>query len=226
MSAGNKRELACPCKNSATPQMFAELKAQSKRHSADSCSKWMNASRLVVSAPTTWSQKLCLRRQLFSLLPADQYTIPEGKTAVLPADVWKNSFRVAAWKSVKWSWSGWSAFLLFLCSLCQLLAPLLLPLTIQRSLAAFGLHRWKDSMKSGALKGGSLPRFSCQPEPPQASLNYRLCCSAPNFLPVRDWNGFQISVETLISLFSRAFPKVTQGLLWWMSSAGCVLRTH
>lgn len=78
-------------------------------------------------------------------------------------------------------------------------------------LSALGLHRWKGFRKYQALwEKKSLPRFYCQIEPPQVSLNYGLCCSLPNFLPVWDWNGFQISVETPVSLFSRTFPKVTR----------------
>lgn len=114
MSAGNKRELACPYKNSVTPQMFAEFNAQSKRLSADSCSKWINTSRLVMSAPRNLISESVPGKQAFLFAPScylccpcnDQYVIPERKTAVLPADVWKNSFRIAAWKSVKWSWWG------------------------------------------------------------------------------------------------------------------------
>jgi hypothetical protein len=132
MSAGNKRELVCSYKNSVTPQMFAELNARSKHPSADSYSKRINISRLVMSGLMNLISQSVPGKQAFLFAPScylccpcsDQDIIPEGKAAALAANVWKTSVRVAAWKSVRWTWSRQSAFLLLVCLFCQLLAPL------------------------------------------------------------------------------------------------------
>lgn len=65
ISRRQKGELGCTCKNSVTLWMFVELNVEQAYSSADSCSKWMNISRSMMSGQTNCIMK---QIQLFPLL--------------------------------------------------------------------------------------------------------------------------------------------------------------